>query len=398
MRIPACAGGESFFDKLLVFGEPLIQEDEIKEMMDTLRSRWIGLGDKTIQFEEAFGAFTRSEGMIALSSCTAGLHIALQLFDLPRGSEILVPSMTFCSAVNMVELSNYRPVFADCDPTTRCMGAREIESRLTPSIRAVMIVHFAGHPCRMDEINSICNSKNLPVIEDCAHAIETHHGGKHVGTENFAASYSFYANKNMTTGEGGMLYIQDPGKRAMARQISLHGMSKSAWKRYSDKGHQHYDILVPGFKYNMTDMQASLGLHQLKRLPENWKKRKKVWRMYSEGLKDMPLELPADVQEEGDVHAYHLFSPLLKTDEVKISRDDLLNALIEENIGIGVHYNALHTSTYYRKTYNLEPESCPVSYDIGLRTFSLPLTPYLTEKRVEGVIVALRSILEYYRR
>jgi dTDP-4-amino-4,6-dideoxygalactose transaminase len=393
MRIPAYAGGKPIFDDLLMFGEPFIGEEEIEEMVNTLRSKWLGLGRKTQQFEKAFSAFVKCEEMIALNSCTAGLHIALKLLDLPPGSEALVPSMTFCSTANVVELCNYRPVFMDCDPITRCVGVKEIEARLSPSTRVVIVVHFAGYPCDMAQINSFCASKGLVVIEDCAHAIETHSEGKHVGNESAAGVYSFYATKNMTTGEGGMLHIRDPEKRALARQLSLHGMSKDAWKRYSDKGHQHYDIITPGFKYNMTDMQASLGIHQLKRIPENWVKRKKLWQAYTEAFKDLPLQLPADTSRDGDIHAYHLYSPLLQTDRVKISRDQLLDALIHENIGVGVHYKALHTSAYYSNKYGLKNDYCPISSDIGNRTFSLPFSPYLTGQQVESIILAVRSIL-----
>jgi dTDP-4-amino-4,6-dideoxygalactose transaminase len=301
--------------------------------------------------------------------------------------------MTFCSTANVVELCNYRPVFLDCDPVTRCVGVKEIEARLTPRTRAVIVVHFAGYPCDMTRINAFCAAKGLLVIEDCAHAIETRSDGKHVGTESFAGVYSFYATKNLTTGEGGMLYIRDPEKRALARQLSLHGMSKDAWKRYGDKGHQHYDIIMPGFKYNMTDMQASLGIHQLKRISENWDKRSKLWRVYTESLRDLPLDLPADAVREGDVHAYHLYSPLLRTERVKISRDQLLDALIRENVGVGVHYRAMHASLYYANKYGLGTDHCPTAFDIGERTFSIPFGPYLTERQVESIIQAVRSIL-----
>lgn len=398
MRIPAVAGGRPVFDEFLTFGVPQIEEEEIDEMVKTLRSKWIGLGGKTAQFEREFSAYVQCDEMIALNSCTAGLHIALKLLNLPAGSEVLVPSMTFCSTANVAELCDYRVTFMDCDPKTRCVGVKEIEARLSASTRAVIVVHFAGYPCDLVKINDFCSSRNLPVIEDCAHAVETRSGGKHVGTENYAAVYSFYANKNMTTGEGGMLYIQNPEKRCLARQLSLHGMSRTAWKRYNDKGHHHYDVIHPGFKYNMTDMQASLGIHQLRRIPENARKRKKIWRLYNDGLQSLPLSLPADPQNEEDIHAYHLYAPLLKTDAVKISRDELLNALIEENIGIGVHYNALHNSEYYSHKYGLTEDFCPNANDIGSRTFSLPLGPDLTEQQIEAIVDAVRSILTYYKK
>ncbi len=394
-RVPAFAGGKPIFKKFLTFGEPVIGEDEINEVVSTLRSKWIGLGKKTYQFENEFSAFVQCEEMIALNSCTSALFIALKMLGLPKGSEVLVPSMTFCAAANAVELCGYHPVFMDCEQQTYCVGVREIQERVSAKTRAVIVVHFGGYPCNMPEIHSFCSERGIPVIEDCAHAIEAFRAGKHVGVDSFAAVYSFYATKNLTTSEGGMLYLKDTKLREKARQFSLNGMTQHAWKRYSDSGHVHYDIISPGLKFNMTDLQASLGIHQLKRITPHWEIRKRLWHLYLEGLKDLPLQLPAHTLREDDVHAYHLFSPLLDSSQTNISRDRLLDALIKENIGVGIHYHALHACEYYSQRYGIQTDHCPVAHEIGERTFSLPLSPGLGENQVQQVIEAVQSILEY---
>ena len=270
--------------------------------------------------------------------------------------------------------------------------------RVTPRTRAIVPVHFAGRPCDMDAIGALARRASLIVIEDCAHAIETLYRGRHAGTIGTLGAFSFYVTKNVVTAEGGMVTTSDePCAGRRLKVLALHGLSADAWKRFSDEGYQHYEIVEPGFKYNMTDLQAALGIHQLARVEQNLQRRQEIWRRYDEAFADLPVTTPAP-EEPGTRHARHLYTVLLRLEDLGIDRDGVLAALHRQNIGTGVHYRAVHLHEYYRERFGYGPEDFPVATDISARTISLPLSPKLTDDDVEDVILGLRRVLEHYAR
>lgn len=376
----------------LVFGSPLIEEDEIKEVVDSLRSGWIGTGPKVAKFEKMFREYKGIPFAVALNSCTAALHLSLLAIGLKPGDEVITTTMTFCASVNAIIHAKATPVFVDCQRDTMNIDPLEIEKKITPKTRAILPVHFAGRPCDMETIMDIAKKHKLKVIEDCAHAIEAEYKGKKAGTFGDLACFSFYVTKNVITGEGGMVITRYEEYVDTIKILGLHGMSKDAWKRFSDEGYKHYQVVYPGFKYNMMDLQASIGIHQLKKVQANWEKRKAIWGVYNKAFKDIPVETPAPV--ECDIkHAFHLYTILIDQEKAGISRDEFLEAMTRENIGVGVHYRSILTHPYYQQTFKLNPEDYPDSYYIGERTVSLPFSAKLTDKDVNDVIEAVRRVL-----
>ncbi len=390
----AVEGGRSVRSKedFLVFGEPLIEESEINEVVACMRRRWIGTGPKVHQFEEDFKRYKGIPHAVALNSCTAALHLAMFAAGIGPGDEVITTTMTFCSTVNAIIHCGATPVLVDCDRTTMNISPEEIEKRITARTKAILPVHFAGRCCNMDRIMGIAREYDLLVIEDCAHAIETEYGGRKAGTFGDIGCFSFYATKNIVTGEGGMVITKDDRYAGRIKVLGLHGMSKDAWKRFSDEGYKHYQVIHAGFKYNMMDMQAAIGVEQLKRVDAYWEKRRVVWKRYNEAFAGLPCFLPAD-PEEGTRHAFHLYTPLVDVDRLGKDRDWVLTALTAENIGVGVHYLPVHLHPFYRKTYGWKKGDFPNAEWIGERTVSLPLSAALNEKDVEDVIVAFSRIL-----
>jgi len=378
--------------EFLVFGSPLIEEAEIEEVEATLRSGWLGTGPRVARFEELFQAYKGSGSAIALNSCTAALHLSLLALELEPGDEVITTPMTFCATVNAIIHADATPLFADCRRDTMNIDPAEIEKRITPKTRAILPVHFAGRPCEMDAIMDIAERHNLKVVEDCAHAIETEYHERKAGTFGDLGCFSFYVTKNIVTGEGGMIVTDNEEYADRIKVLALHGMSRDAWKRFSDEGYKHYQVVYPGFKYNMMDIQAALGIHQIERVAQYWKRREDIWQRYNEAFKDMPVETPKP-PEPGTRHAYHLYTILVDAEKSGISRDAFLSAMTAENIGVGVHYRSIPTHPYYQQTYNLKPEDYPNSHYIGERTVSLPLSPKLTDDDVEDVIRAVKKIM-----
>ena len=377
----------------LVFGSPQLLQAEIDEVLATLRSAWIGTGPRVARFEAAFGRYVKTPYAVAVYSCTAALHLAMAALDLAEGDEVIVPTMTFASTANAVVHAGARPVLADVDRETQCLTPAEIERRLTDRTRAVIPVHFAGRPCAIEAIVGLADDRGLTVIEDCAHAIETLVGDRHAGTFGAFGAFSFYVTKNVVTGEGGMLTTASTQHAERIKRLALHGLSADAWQRFSDKGFKHYEVVEPGFKYNMTDLQAALGLHQLARVEENLVRRRTIWSRYDAAFAELPVFLPAP-EEPGTRHARHLYTLLLDIDRLGGSRDDALTALHEENIGTGVHYRALHLHPYYRRAFGYAPGDFPNAEWISDRTLSLPLSPKLTDADVEDVIEAVVRTLD----
>lgn len=378
-------------DSFLVFGQPDIQEAEIAEIVDSLRKNWLGTGPKVAQFEREFAAYKGVAGAAAVNSCTAGLHLALLAAGIGPGDEVITTPLTFCATANVVIHAGGTPVIADVDPATLNLDPEAVRRKITKRTKALMPVHFAGRLCDMDALMAIAREHGLKVVEDCAHAIETEAQGRKAGTFGDFAAFSFYATKNMTTGEGGMVVAQKPEDLARVRTLGLHGLSKDAWKRFSDAGYQHYSVVEAGFKYNMMDLQAALGIHQLRRVEAMWQRRREIWAQYMERLADLPLVLPAPV-EPGTRHAYHLFTVQV-SDDARVTRDDVLNGLTAHKIGVGVHYVALTDQPYYQKTLRWGPEDAPEATAIGRRVLSLPNQPKMTDRDVGDVVAALRAVL-----
>jgi dTDP-4-amino-4,6-dideoxygalactose transaminase len=377
----------------LVFGSPLIEEPEIQEVVDTLRSGWIGTGPKVHRFEEEFRAYIGASHAMAVNSGSAALHLALTALDLEPGDEVITTPMTFCATLNAILHAGARPVLVDCERDTLNIDPAAIEAAVTPRTRAILPVHFAGRPCRMDAIMDVARRKKLAVIEDCAHAVEAEFRGKKAGTFGDAGCFSFYVTKNITTAEGGMIVTNDARIAERVKVLALHGLSKDAWKRFSDEGYKHYQVVDAGFKYNMTDIQASLGIHQIKRIDRHWERRKKIWTRYNEAFANLPCIRPAD-PEPGTRHSFHLYTLLGDVDRLKKSRDQILTELTAMNIGTGVHYLALHLQPYYQRVLGYHAGDFPNTEFISDRTFSLPLSPKLSDGDVDDVIAAVRTSLK----
>ncbi len=405
-NIPAIEGGTAVRETFLSFHQALLDEKEEFSVIQTLRSGWLTTGPKTKQFEAEFAKYARSEHAVAVNSCTAALHLALVAAGIGKveekeekgeKDEVITTPMTFCATANVIVHVQADPVFVDVDPGTLNIDVNKIEEKITSKTKAIIPVHYAGCPCEMDKILELAKKYNLIVIEDAAHATETEYHGKKVGSISDMTAFSFYATKNLTTAEGGMLTTNSTELEEKIRVLALHGMSKDAWKRYSPEGYQHYDVLYPGYKYNMTDIQASLGLCQLAKIEDFLKLRQKHVAAYDEAFKDM--EAIVRIGRIPDIkHAEHLYVIMLKTDMLNASRDKVLSALQKENIGVSVHFQALHLHPYYRQRFGFSEGAFPVTEYAAERILSLPLYPGLAEQDVCDVIEAVRKVVGYYRR
>ena len=378
----------------LVFAAPDIHEEEIEEVTKCLRSGWLGTGPLTARFEASFADYkgVTPKQVAGVNSCTAALHVAMVASDLEPGSEVITTPLTFCATVNSIVHAGLTPVLADVDPFTQNIDPDAIEAAITPRTRAILPVHFAGRPCDMDRIMAIAARHDLTVIEDCAHAIETEFHGRRAGTFGDFGCFSFYVTKNVVTGEGGMIVGRDEALVARARMLALHGMSKDAWHRFSDKGYRHYEVVECGFKYNMMDMQAAIGIHQLARVERSWERRQQVWDYYNGALKGLPIGLPAPAQAETR-HAYHLYTVLIDEDSVDVSRDGFLDAMNAQRVGTGVHYLSVAEHPYYQHRFGWRPEQWPNAMRIGRQTVSLPISPKLSDSDLERVVAATSTAL-----
>jgi dTDP-4-amino-4,6-dideoxygalactose transaminase len=378
-------------DPYIVFGSPSIGAEEIAAVVRTLESCWIGTGPRVHELQEKLAQYVGARHAVAVSSCTAALHLAMVVSGVGAGDEVITTPMTFCATANAIVHTGATPVFADCLREGMNIDPAAIEAAITPRTKALLPVHFAGRPADLDAIGAIARKHGLLVIEDAAHAIEGAYHGRKIGAIGDLTCFSFYVTKNMTTGEGGMVTTNDAELAKKIQVYGLHGLSADAWSRFSDKGYKHYEVVFPGFKYNLTDLAASIGLAQLDKL-EGWlRRRNEIWRLYDEAFADLPVVCPAPA-EEHTVHARHLYTLLLR-DEAPVDRDTFLSRMHQRKIGTGVHYRAVHTHPYYRERFGFRPEQFPVAHWIGERTVSLPLTPKLGEREVERVVAAVRAIL-----
>lgn len=376
----------------LVFGSPLIEDPEIQEVVDTLKSGWLGTGPKVTRFEEMFKEYTGAKFAMALNSCTAGLHLAMLVIGIRQGDEVITTPLTFCSTANAIVHTGATPVFVDVEKESMNINPAKIEDAITPRTRAIIPVHLAGRPCAMDAIMDIAEKHDLLVIEDAAHCIEGWFKGNKIGNIGDMTCFSFYVTKNIVTGEGGMVTTNKEVWADKIKMYGLHGLSRDAWRRYSDEGFVHYQVIFPGYKYNMMDIQASLGIHQMKKINEYLKRREEIWKMYNDAFSNLPVIRPTE--PEGDtVHARHLYTLLIDIDKVKKTRNHVQQELHELNIGTGIHFISLHLHDYYRKTYGFKPDDFPNARFISDRTISLPFSAKLSNQDVQDVIEAVTHIL-----
>jgi dTDP-4-amino-4,6-dideoxygalactose transaminase len=374
----------------IIFGSPLIEEAEIEEVVATLRSGWLGTGPRTAEFERRFAEYTGAKHACAVSSCTAALHLSLLVAGIGRGDEVITTPITFAATANAIVHAGATPVFVDVDRDTMNIDPARIEEAVTERTRAIIPVHLAGRPCDLDPILEIASRRGLRLIEDAAHAIEARYHGRAIGTIGHTGCFSFYPTKNVTTGEGGMLTTDDDAWAEKVRILSLHGQSRDAWKRFSSAACRNYEVLYPGYKYNMTDIQAALGLHQLARIEENLARRERIWRRYDEAFAGLPVRAPAAPAPETR-HARHLYTLRVDKAECGVSRDEFRVRLHALGIGTGVHYRILAEEPYYRANHPPR-HPLPNARHISERTVSIPLSPKLTEAEVERIIDAVRSV------
>lgn len=380
-------------DEFLVFGSPLIEQPEIDEVVASMRSGWLGTGPKVARFEQLFKEYNGSPYAIAVNSCTAALHLSMLAAGIQPGDEVIVPAMTFAATANAVIHAGGQPVFVDCERDTMNIDPAAVEAAVTAGTRAVIPVHFAGRPCDMDAIMEIAQRKGLEVIEDCAHAIETEYHGRKAGTFGALGCFSFYVTKNIVTGEGGMVVTASEDHADLIKVLALHGMSKDAWSRFSDEGFKHYQVIYCGYKYNMMDIQAAIGMHQLPRVDRYWQRRWEIWQRYDEAFAGLPALTPAP-PEPDTRHAYHLYTLMLDLENIDITRDRFMDEMAARNIGTGVHYVALHLHPYYQETFGCAKGDFPNAEWISERTVSLPLSPKLSDEDAGDVIDAVTEILE----
>jgi dTDP-4-amino-4,6-dideoxygalactose transaminase len=375
-------------DSYLIFGQPLIEEPEIEEVVKSMRAAWLGTGPKVAQFEQLVAEYKGVEHAVAVNSCTAGLHLCCVALGLGPGDEVLVPAMTFCATINAVIHAGATPVLVDVEADSFNMDPEDIRRKITPRTRAIMPVHFAGRSCKMDEISMIAREHKLRIIEDCAHAIETEFHGRKAGTWGDCGVLSFYATKNIVTGEGGMVFTNDASIAARIKRLALHGLSQDAWNRFSDDGYKHYEVVEIGFKYNMMDLQAAIGLHQIARVDHYWQRRLKIWNQYNSAFAGLPVQIPAPFELQTR-HALHLYTLLVGEGGESVARDRLIVELHRRKIGTGVHYRAIPRHPVYRNRFGWAPGDFPVADKIGQRTISLPLSAKLNEADVDDVIEAV---------
>ncbi len=381
----------------LPFALPHITQAEIDEVVDTLRSHWVSTGPKTKRFEREFAEAVGAPYALAVSSATAAMHLALKALHIQPGDEVIVPVYTFTATAAVVEHCGARPVLVDVDPLTCNLDPLKLEAALTPRTRAVIVVHMAGLPAEMDQMLSVAAKQGIPVIEDAAHAFPAKYRGRMIGTISDMTAFSFYATKPLATGDGGMLTTTHPDYAERVGLLSLHGISRDAWKRYSAEGSWFYEVLEAGYKYNMTDLAASLGLHQLARRHWLLERRRAIARRYTEAFAQMPeLEPPPDPAHVE--HAWHLYLLRLHPERLTITRDEFIALLAQAKIGTSVHFIPLHLHPYYRAKYHLTPEAFPVALESYQREISLPLYPGMTDEDVEDVIAAVALIVEKHRR
>ena len=379
-------------ERTVPFAPPSIGPDEIAEVVATLESGWLSTGPRVAEFERAFAEYVGARYALAVNSCTAALHLSLIATGIGSGDEVITTPLTFCATANVVIHAGATPVFADIDPVSHNLDPAAVQAALAPRTRVLLPVHYAGLPANMPALQRIAEMRGLRIVEDAAHCVEGVAGGRKVGSIGDFTCFSFYATKNLTTGEGGMVTTDDLAAATLMRAASLHGMSRDAWTRYAPNGNAHYDVVMPGFKYNMMDIQAAIGLHQLARLHRMHQRRTTICARYDAGLTNLPLRLPAQ-PGEGIVHARHLYPVLLDETAAGISRDEFGNRLRDRGISTSIHFRPVHLHPYYQERFGFTRGMFPVAESVYDSTLSLPLSAAMDDASVERVIEACHDVL-----
>ncbi len=372
------------------FHQPWFGDDEVQQLREALESGWLTRGPKTQQFEELFRDYIGATSAVGVNSATSGLHLALVCLGIGPGDEVITTPITYCATPNEIEHAGARPVFVDVDPETWLIDPKAVEAAVTPKTKAIMPVHLYGQSCDMDALRDIARRYNLKIVEDAAHAIETTWKDEKIGTIGDVTVFSFYPTKNISTGEGGMLTTMDPELGAYAARMSMHGNSKDAWKRYGSSGFAHYTLEERGYKYHMFDLLAAVGLAQFPKLQTWWARRQELWERYNELITQIP-SIRAIPQKMPGRHAYHLYVVEIDAMRAKRSRDDVMNRMQQNNVGVGIHYYGMHLQPHYASRYDIRPADFPVATHASECMISLPLYPRMELDDVDRVV----SVLQY---
>jgi perosamine synthetase len=384
-------------DTYLPFALPDLDGTELKEIADALQSGWVTSGPKTRQFESEFASVVGAKHAIAVNSCTAAMHLALEAIGLKRGEEVITTPYTFAATAEVIRYFDARPVLVDVEPETFNINPALIEGAITPRTRAIIPVHIAGQPVDLDAVHAAARGRGIPVIEDAAHAFPVSYKGRMIGSVSDITCFSFYATKTITTGEGGMICTENDRWAERCRIMSLHGISKDAWKRYTAEGSWYYEIVAAGYKYNMTDVAAAMGLAQLRRARTMFDRRKAIARLYHEAFAACgELQIPHGSPDGS--HAWHLYMLRLRLDRLTIDRAQFVEELKKRNIGASVHFIPLHIHPYYRDTFGYRPGDLPVAHEEYLREISLPIFSKMSDADVRSVIEAVLDIVEAHRK
>jgi dTDP-4-amino-4,6-dideoxygalactose transaminase len=395
---PAVQGGQPQRDQFLPFHMPMVEEDEINAVTDTLKSGWLTKGPKTIEFEKKIANYIGAKHAIALNSCTSALHLSLFAKGIGIGNEVIIPSYTFAATANVVVHQGARPVLADINLDDFCMIPEAIEDLITDRTKAIIPVHFAGHPCDMDLIMKIAGKYNLVVIEDAAHALGAKYNGRMIGTIGTTTCFSFYVTKNITTGEGGMVTTDSDDLANELRTSSLHGMDSDAWNRYSDRGSWYYEVVNAGYKYNMNDLQASIGNTQANKIERFQKDRENIAKIYTEEFEKISDTIIVPQEKKGMRSAWHLFPILLIHEKLNIDRNKFIDALKAEKIGSSVHFIPIHMHPYYREKYGYKKDDFPNALYVFEHEISLPIYPKMTQDDAMDVALAMKKLVKYFKK
>ena len=393
----AVHGGAPVRATFLPFHQPSIDADDERAVLEALRSGWITTGPRTKSFERALAAYTGAAHCVAVNSCTAALHLALEAVGVGPGDEVITSPVTFASTANVIVHRSARPVFVDVEADTLNLDPEALEAAITSRTKAIIPVDFAGQPCELDVIMAIARRHGLTVIEDAAHAIGAEFKGKRIGSIADMTVFSFYATKNITSGEGGALTTDRAEWAERVQIMSLHGISRDAWKRYGTSGYSHWDILAPGYKYNMFDLQGALVLSQLAKIESFHQRRVALKARLDAGLRDVP-ELSFPVERPHRRHVHHLYPIIVRVEELSADRDTIMNAIQAENVGIGIHFRAVHLHPYYEQTFGFRRGMFPRAEYYSDRTISLPLYPRMTDAEADDVVAAVQKVISGYRR
>lgn len=393
--LPVIAGGKPVRRQFLYFSSPQITEDDIESVVAVLRSGWLTTGPSVLKFENKLKNFIGSKYICAVNSCTAALHLSLVLSQIKESDEVITSPLTFASVANVIVNVGAKLVFADVEKETGNIDPKEIEKKITQKTKAIIITHLFGRPANLDELSQIAKKNKLVLIEDCAHALGAYYKNRHVGTIGDFGAFSFYVTKNITTGEGGALTTNSKRWYDLADIYRLHGLSKNSWRRYTQKNIQYYKLEVPGFKYNMTDICAALGLSQLKRFSRSQSRREAIWKKYNKAFSSLPVMLPPGVDKD-IVHARHIYPLILDLEKIRVGRDKIRVALASENIGTSVHFISLHLQPFYKRLLGCKPNDFPNALFLSQRLISLPMSQNLTDNDTQNVISAVKKVVKYF--